>query len=161
MSYAQSPCIPVALKCENLVNPLGIDATDPRLSWRLDDKRNEATQTAYQLFIGTDSLAVSKSKGDIWQTIKRTSSDQKLKYEGKTLSPFTKYFWTLRVWDKDDKQSVLAKVANFETGMMEMKNWKGSWISDTRDIQLKQAACFRKTFTAAKKIQSARAYIAV
>lgn len=161
LSYAQSLCIPVALKCENLVNPLGIDATEPRLSWRLDDKRNEAIQTAYQLFIGTDSLAVSKSKGDMWQTGKRNSSGQTVKYGGKTLSPFTKYFWSLRVWDKDAKQSVPAKVASFETGMMEMKNWKGSWISDTRDIQLKQAACFRKTFTAAKKIQSARAYIAV
>ncbi len=160
-TYAQTPCIPVTLKCENLVNPLGIDAAEPKLSWRLDDKRNGATQTAYQLFIGTDSLAVSKSKGDMWQTVKRNSSEQTVNYGGKPLSPFAKYFWTLRVWDKDGKQSVLANVASFETGMMEMKNWKGSWISDTRDIQLKQAACFRRTFTAAKKIQSARAYIAV
>jgi alpha-L-rhamnosidase len=139
---------------------LGIDATESRLSWRLDDQRKGAIQTAYQLFVGTDSLAVSKAKGDMWQTAKRNSSGQTVKYGGKTLLPFTKYFWTLRVWDKDAKSSALAKVSSFETGMIEMKNWKGSWISDTRDIHLKQAACFRKTFTAPKKIQSARAYIA-
>ena len=44
--------------------------------------------------------------------------------------------------------------------MMDMKNWKGAWISDTRDIHLKPAAYFRKSFQAGKKIRSARAYIA-
>ena len=160
-SYAQSPCIPVTLKCENLFNPLGIDASAPRLSWRLADKRNGALQTAYQLFVGTDSLAISKVTGNAWQTGKTNSSAQTVKYNGKALLPFTKYYWAVKVWDKDAKQSILANVASFETGMMDMKNWQGSWISDTRDIQLKPAAYFRKTFTANKKIRSARAYIAV
>jgi len=160
-SYAQSHCRPITLKCENLVNPLGIDAPEPRLSWRLEDKRNAAIQTAYQLFVGTDSLAVSKANGMMWQTAKLNSPVQTIKYKGKTLLPFTKYYWTVRVWDKDAKQSITARVASFETGMMEMKNWKGSWISDTRDIQLRPAPYFRKEFTTVKKIKSARAYIAV
>jgi alpha-L-rhamnosidase len=160
LAHAQAFCTPVALKCENLVNPLGIDAATPRLSWRLDDKRNGASQTAYQVFVGVDSVAVSKGIGSIWQTTKINSPVQTIIYTGKKLSPFTKYFWTLKVWDKKAKQSVLSKVAGFETGMMEMKNWQGSWISDTRDIHLKPAAYFRKTVTPLKKIKSVRAYIA-
>jgi len=160
-SFAQSPCIPVALKCENLVNPLGIDASNPRLSWRLEDKRDGAAQNAYQLFIGTDSLAVSKGKGNMLQTTRINSSAQIVTYKGKALQPFTRYFWTVKVWDKDAGQSTAAKISSFETGMMDMKNWKGSWISDTRDIHLKPAPYFRKTFNATKKIRSARAYIAV
>ena len=104
--YAQSSCVPVALQCENLVNPLGIDAGKPRLSWRLEDKRTGATQTACQIFIGTDSLQVALAKGNNWQTGKMNSSKQAVIYNGKTLVPFTKYFWTVRVWDKDARQSL-------------------------------------------------------
>lgn len=156
---AQSSCIPLALQCENLVDPLGIDAAKPRLSWRLEDKRTGAAQTAYQIFVSTDSLEILTEKGGSWQTGKTNSSKQIINYSGKTLLPFTKYYWTVKVWDKDSKPSRPAKVASFETGMMEMKNWKGSWISDTRDIHLKPAPYFRKVFSATKKIRSARAYI--
>ncbi len=159
--YAQTTCIPIALQCENLRNPLGIDAATPRLSWRMQDQRMGAKQTAYQLFIGTDSLAVSKGNGNMWQTAKQHSDLQTITYKGKNLLSFTKYFWTVRIWDKTGTPTNLAKVNSFETGMMEIKNWKGAWISDTRDIALKPSPYFRKTFTAAKKIKSARAYVAV
>jgi len=61
-TYAQpkSNCIAVQLTCEHLVNPLGIDATQPRLSWRLEDQRNGAVQQAYQILLGQDSLALLK-----------------------------------------------------------------------------------------------------
>ena len=160
-SYGQSPCIPVSLKCENLINPLGIDAATPRLSWRLQDDRTGASQTTYQVFVSADSLEAIKGRGNAWQTSKINSSVQTILYKGKPLLPFTKYYWTVRVWDKDARPSTIAKVNSFETGMMDMKNWKGAWISDTRDIQLKPAAYFRRILDTGKKIRSARAYIAV
>lgn len=49
----------------------------------------------------------------------------------------------------------------FETGMMDIRNWQGAWISDGKDIHYKPAPYFRKKFTAAKSIKSARAYVAV
>jgi len=45
--------------------------------------------------------------------------------------------------------------------MMQMTNWKGAWISDTRDVDRKPAPYFRKEFEAKKKIKKAQAYIAV
>lgn len=45
--------------------------------------------------------------------------------------------------------------------MEKASNWKGAWISDTRDVNLKPAPYFRKTFETNKSIRSARAYIAV
>ncbi|MEP7371802.1 MAG: family 78 glycoside hydrolase catalytic domain [Chitinophagaceae bacterium] len=159
-SYGQSSCIPTSLKCENLIDPLGIDATSPRLSWRLQDDRTGAIQTAYQVFVSTDSSELVKGKGNVWQT-RVISPDQTIIYKGKPLLSFTKYYWTVKVWDKDAHPSAIAKVNSFETAMLDMKNWKGAWISDTRDIQLKPAAYFRRTFNAGKKIRLARAYIAV
>jgi alpha-L-rhamnosidase len=153
-------CTPVNLQCEYIVNPLGIDATQPRLGWQLADDRMGAKQSAYQLFVGTDSMEVSHAKGNTWQTVKLSDAEQLTSFNGKALQPFTKYFWTVKVWDKDGV-AALSKTASFETGMMAMKNWKGAWINDTRNMNLKPAPYFRKGFGVSKKIVAARAYIAV
>ncbi|MFD2935929.1 alpha-L-rhamnosidase [Spirosoma flavum] len=158
-SYAAPPCTPVGLTCEHLLNPLGIDAPAPRLSWRLDDTRKGAKQTAYQLYVGTDSVEVSRGKANVWQLGKVMLDTQLSTYAGKTLQPFTKYYWRIDAWDKDGKPSA-SSVASFETGLMNSKNWQGSWISDGTDVALKPAPYFRKTFETTKKIKSARAYIA-
>ncbi|MCK8494850.1 glycoside hydrolase family 78 protein [Spirosoma sp. RP8] len=160
-AYGQTAGKPVHLKCEHLVNPLGIDANKPRLTWRLDDSRRGAAQSAYQLTVGTDSIAVSQGQANEWTSGKLTSGQQLVRYAGKPLRPFTKYYWRVEAWDQDGVKLVTSSVASFETGMMDKKNWQGSWISDSRDINLKPAPYFRRSFQAAKKIKSARAYIAV
>lgn len=161
ISTAQPVCVPVDLQCEYLKNPLGIDAAHPRLMWKLKDARKGAAQTAYQLIVGTDSLAVSKGTGNCWKTEPVTSSSQLVNYKGKQLQSFTKYYYGVKVWDQNKQVSPLSAVNSFETGMMQMSNWQGAWISDSRDITIKPAPYFRRTFTVNKKIRSARAYIAV
>ncbi|MDP2887422.1 MAG: family 78 glycoside hydrolase catalytic domain [Bacteroidota bacterium] len=151
---------PVNLQCEHLVNPIGIDAASPRLKWQMNDIRQGAMQTAYQIIAGTDSAKVSKGKGDMWDSRKITSTGILENYLGKPLQPFTKYYWTVRIWDQNDKQSSLAKIASFETGMMQISNWKGEWISDSKDITLKPAPYFRKQFQPSGKVKSARIYMA-
>ncbi|WP_242696488.1 glycoside hydrolase family 78 protein [Longitalea luteola] len=160
LCHAQ-PCIPTNLQCEYINNPLGIDAEQPRISWQLKDSRNGAVQTGYQLIVGTDSLAVSQGLGNSWQSGQVSSAAQLVTYQGQPLQPFTKYYYTVQVWDKDKQPSPLAAVCHFETGMMHSKNWKGAWISDSRDVNIKPAPYFRKAFTVNRKIRSARAYIAV
>lgn len=157
--YSADVVKPVGLQCEHLVNPLGIDAAHPRLSWYLQDSRAGARQIAYQIYVGTDSVAVNNGKANRWAA-KVNSSSGLITYSGKALEPFTRYFWKVDVWGKDGRKSTSA-IAAFETGMMEMKNWKGTWISDNSSSSVKEAPYFRKTFDIHKKIKSARAYIAV
>src|SRR5687768_8729466 len=109
-SYAQSSSAPVALKCEYLVAPIGIDAALPRLSWRLDDNRVSAKQTSYRIFVGTDSIAVSRGTGNYWQTGTINSNAQLIVYGGKPLQPFTRYYWTVQVGDKDGTVSPTKQV---------------------------------------------------
>ena len=149
------------LQCEHLTNPIGIDLQHPRLSWMMNDEREGARQTAYQLFVSTDSLALSKGIGSTWQTVKINTDKSLVNYQGKALSPFTKYYWRVSVWDKDGKPGEASAISAFETGMMDQRNWKGSWISDNKDIHAKPAPYFRDVFSVDKKIRSARAYIAV
>ncbi|WP_313265183.1 family 78 glycoside hydrolase catalytic domain [Sphingobacterium sp.] len=153
-------CSAVQLTCEHLVNPLGIDAVNPRFSWRLDDTRNGARQSAYQLFVGQDSLALIKEAKGVWDSGKQLSSAMLVPYNGAKLTARTKYFWKVKVWDKEGL-STSSAIASFETGMMGKDNWEGRWISDGKDIHERKTPYFRKVFTTKKKIKSARAYIAV
>ncbi|MEL7587424.1 MAG: family 78 glycoside hydrolase catalytic domain [Prolixibacteraceae bacterium] len=159
--FSQSAlCKPDDLRCEYLVNPLGVDVPHPRFCWKLDDGRYEAVQTAWKIVVGTDSAAVASGVGNFWDSGKVESDNILAGYAGKELLPFTRYFWGLSVWDKDGGLSGPA-IASFETGMMNMKNWQGAWISDGNDVDLKPAPYFRKVFETTKKIKAARAYIAV
>jgi alpha-L-rhamnosidase len=148
------------LQCEYLISPIGIDATAPRLHWQMQDNREGALQTAYQIIVGTDSVQVASRNGNCWDTGKISGSDMLVSYQGKALQPFVKYYWTVILWDKVQQKSEPAIVASFETGMMQISNWKGEWISDSKDIALKPAPYFRKQFQPSGKVKSARIYIA-
>ncbi len=145
------------LKCEHLTDPIGLDTKNPRLSWQ-QNGASGSRQIAYQIKIGLDS----KMSEDhlVWDTEKQNSAINLVRYNGEPLNPFTKYFWQVTVWDQNNNRQI-SKISSFETGMMEMENWKGDWISDTRDIDLKPAPYFRKEISIEKEIKSARAYIAV
>jgi alpha-L-rhamnosidase len=156
----QNRVFPYALACEHLDNPIGVDQSSPRLSWKLNDTRLGAKQTAYRLYVGKDSSALVSRNADSWDTKKINSSNSLLRYQGIALVPFTKYFWMVEIWDKDGKPSA-STISSFETGMMNMANWQGTWISDGNDINKRPAPYFRKVFNPEnKKIKSARAYIA-
>ena len=158
--FAQDKGTPVNLSCEHLTSPIGLDTPNPRLSWMTDDSRQGAKQTAYRLLVGTDSLSVVNGTGNVWDTRKVASDASLVPYGGKELQPFTRYYWKVNIWDKDDMEASSA-VTSFETGMMDIAAWQGAWIGDGRDINFKPAPYFRKKFKVDKAIESARAYIAV
>jgi alpha-L-rhamnosidase len=149
------------LKCEYLTNPIGIDTNAPRFSWQILNDTSIFEQTAYEIAVGTDSLKVSKGKGNQWNSGKIKDGKSLVVYSGIDLKPFTRYYWSVKIWDQSGVVSNQSAVTSFETGMMDIKNWRGDWISDTRDIDFKPANWFRKEFTLSKKIESARVYIAV
>lgn len=149
---------PVNLRSEYLTNPLGIDARQPRLSWQLQDTRQGAVQRAYQLWLGTDSLAVLKQQTALWNSGRLERAEQLVVYNGQALKPLTRYFWKVTLWDKDNKAHS-SPVAAFETGLLG-QHWQGTWISDAQDINQRKAPYFRKEFTLKKKLKYARAYVA-
>lgn len=150
---------PFDLKCEYLTNPIGIDTFEPRLTWKLNDDRQGALQTAYQVLVGRDSAEIVDNRGGSWDSGKRDRSDRLVVYEGEPLEPLTRYFWKVLVWDKDGKPNA-SEVAVFETGMMGSGYWEGAWISDGHDIDDPSAGYFRKEFKIEKTIEYARVYIA-
>jgi len=149
------------LKCEYLVNPIGIDALNPCLTWKMKSTESGAFQKAYQIFVGTDSIEVAGAKGNKWESGIVVADKMPVEYMGPKPDPFTKYYWGVKIQNEKGFWSKLSAVASFETGIMDQENLKGAWITDTYDYNIKPAPYFRKAFVIKKNIQSARAYIAV
>lgn len=143
------------LQCEYMIAPIGVDNPNPRLSWQLHDIK---TQTAYQVFAGTDSAAIWQQPA--WNSGKINSSAVMAIYSGSILQPFKKYYWAVKVWN-DKGIEYTSSISSFEMGMMNMSNWQGGWITDGHNVNEKSASDFRKTININKPVARARAYIAV
>lgn len=147
------PSTPVALQCEYLDQPLGIDAEAPRFRWRLS-----TGQTAYRVIVGRDSASVDGGTGTSWDSGQVEGSGNLAVYSGEPLTPHTRYFWKVQVWTGGKMFD--SAVNTFETGMGGDSNWQGQWITDTNDVNLKPAGYFRKVIDISKPVRSARAYVA-
>ena len=60
---------PAGLRCEYLVNPLGIEVTRPRLSWIIVSDRRGERQTAYQVLVAPTQQLLAEDQGDLWDRI--------------------------------------------------------------------------------------------
>jgi alpha-L-rhamnosidase len=124
---------PVRLRCEYQENPLGVDATTPRLSWQLDlvhpGDRGQV-QTAYQILVSNTEEALAANSGDMWDS-EKVSSDQSIlvPYAGKPLLSRRKYFWKVRVWDKNRLETAWSAPSTWSMGLLDPSDWQGQWIS--------------------------------
>ena len=140
VAFAQGK--PEKLECESLVTPLGVDTKQPVLSWQLRDVRFGAKQTAYQIQVALSVVAVTDGKADVWDSGK-VESDHSIgiAYAGKELKPSTRYFWRVKVWDKDGKAYPPSEVSWWETGLMDQSAWKANWIGyETPEMQAVRGA---------------------
>lgn len=158
MACTQSNLIELTeLKVNHLIQPLGMDSSHPRFSWKLKGLPDPSMQNQYQIRLATDSLSIIKGEDLIWSKQAKTG-DNLVTYDGQILKPFTKYYWGVSVVGNESQKSELA-ISHFETGMMDESLWEGKWITDIEDIDLKPAPYFRKEFDLKKKVVNARAYI--
>ena len=124
-----SSLTPANLRCEDAVDPLGVDAEAPRLSWIVESKTRGARQTAYEILVASTADALAKDDGDLWQNGK-IGSDETLHipYGGKPLASSQQVFWKVRTWDQDDKPSAWSSPATFTMGVLRENEWRGKWI---------------------------------
>ena len=115
--------------CESFTNPVGIDSPHPRFAWKIKSNQQNQKQTAYQILVATSENSLSEQKADIWNSgIIATSQSQYIKYQGKALTSNQKYYWKLRVWDKNEKPSAWSEPNSFSTGILYPEDWESQWI---------------------------------
>jgi alpha-L-rhamnosidase len=126
LSYAQVSV--KNLRCEMLVNPLGIDAMQPRFSWQLESDQRNIVQQSYQLIVSSSEQKLKADEGDIWNsgTVNENRS-LLIDYAGKKLESAKKYFWKVKV--VMNKGIATGKeTAFFSTGLLHAEDWKAKWI---------------------------------
>jgi alpha-L-rhamnosidase len=118
------------LRCEYLTNPLGIDATSPRLSWIITSNRRGEQQTAYQILVASSKEFLGKDKGDLWDSGKVVSDeDSQIVYAGSPLISRQSCFWKVRIWDRDGKPGTWSQVAQWQMALLQAADWSAQWIA--------------------------------
>ena len=121
--------VPANLQCEYRVNPLGIDVTQPRLTWQVQSTGRDQGQSAYEILAADSKDLLDDSQGDMWDS-GRISSDEtvNLVYSGKPLASGAQCFWKVRVWDKNGRPSAWSEPAMWSIGLLKPEDWQGQWI---------------------------------
>ncbi len=150
------------LRVENLSEPLGIDTSEPRFSWRIVSDKKDVRQTAYQIIVSDD-------KGEVWNTGKVMSDEQLwISYKGQALKSGTFCTWKVKVFTNKG-ETPWTNGGRFSIGLLNESKWSGYWIGleslqegEERGFHTRLAARYlRKEFKLkGKSIKRATAYVA-
>ncbi len=172
---AAAPAAPLSLatRCEDLIEPLGLQTPHPRLSWSYDLAPAGARQIAYQIQVSS----AMHGQADLWDTGRVASAEVAAEYAGRPLNAYQQAFWRVRTWMSDGKVSEWSPIAHWGVGPREEAEWGASqWIA--RDVILEStqsqmagvpglppepnffpAPYLRKAFTLRTPVRSAMLYV--
>ncbi|MDH7599366.1 MAG: glycoside hydrolase family 78 protein [Sedimentisphaerales bacterium] len=151
------------LRCEYKVNPLGIDRSCPRLSWKIKSSDRNVLQSAYQIQVASSIEDLAADKGLLWDTGK-VESDRSIHvpYAGPGPVSRQRVYWRVRVWDNKGNCSDWSQVAWWEMGLLSASDWKANWIEPGYSEQTDRsnpAPMLRRDFVLAGSLKTSRLYI--
>jgi len=140
----------VRTRCEHLVDPLGIDAVAPSLSWALESDRRGDVQTAWRVRVSSSP----DGSGDLWDSGRvpgpKTLS---IRYGGEPLTSRTRCWWTVQAWDADGEEAEPGH-GTWELGLLKREDWFASWIAAPQAAPVH----LRHGFQVDRPVVRARAY---
>jgi alpha-L-rhamnosidase len=150
--------VPVGLKCDYAIDPLGVDANPPRLSWKVESSERAQRQSAWQVMVASSAEMLAGGKADLWDSGK-VKSDQTLHiaYQGKPLKSSQQVFWQVRVWEQEGKPSEWSLIARWTMGVLSEADWQAKWIG-AADTNL-QSVLLRREFTVKPGLKRALAHV--
>lgn len=144
------------VRCEYMVNPLGIDKECPRISWKFTSNRRNVVQTAYQIQVSPNPT-FSPLEFDSGKVESDRSVHVSL--DALQLKPRTRYFYRVRVWNNDGEVTPWSDIAFWETGMIGEEEWRAKWISAPAEMDRQdQCPMLRRTFRLDGRIRLGRIY---
>ncbi|MDR3246852.1 MAG: alpha-L-rhamnosidase N-terminal domain-containing protein, partial [Prevotellaceae bacterium] len=150
------------LRCEHLIDPLGIDVEMPRFSWKLSNPDNirGRGQTAYHILVASSPDKLNTGETDVWDSeIVASDRSHLVPYNGTKLQSGADYYWKVLVYDQDNKVSGWSKTARFSIGLLNRADWKGDWIKHP-DASPEKHIWFRKKLMLDDKASKALVQIA-
>jgi len=162
LGHAATPLSVSNLRCEYKSNPVGIDITNPRMSWELVSSERGTLQTAYQVRVASSTADFPKKKL-IWDSGKKNSDASiHVAYEGPALESERRYYWQVEVWDNQGRDSGWSEPAYWEMGLLSPTDWKAKWITPNlkEDPAISNPShMLRHNFEVKKNVAQARLYV--
>jgi alpha-L-rhamnosidase len=106
---------PVDLKCENAVNPKGIKAAHPQLSWAMN---TALTLHGYHILVASSEEKLAANEGDLWDSGRVMTYKNKVEYKGKPLGSLQKCYWKVRVFGNYWSPTLYSEPATFQMAGM-------------------------------------------
>ena len=126
-----------SLRCEYHNNPLGIDITEPRLSWVSQSEKRGWKQSAYQILVASSQKALDADRGDLWDSGKVEAQQSiQIPYAGKPLLSHAQCFWKVKVWDQNGAASPWSQTATWSMGLLNETDWQAQWIGHDKAVKI-------------------------
>ncbi len=142
------------LRCEWLVDPLGIDVREPRLTWQLQagPEAFDVVQEGWQIEVSS----APAGPPDLWDSGFVTSARMAVRYGGAALTSRTACFWHVRVRLADGTVTRWSDWARWTMGLLEPSDWEAAWIGSSSSGG--SASYLRKEFFLEQVPEQATAY---
>ncbi len=149
-----------APRCELAADPLGVDTTAPRLSWRISSDERGQRQTAWQVQAASSPELLAKDAPDLWDSGRVESDDTTLlPYAGRALSSSEVVHWRVRSWDRDGHPSAWSASTRWTMGLLGQKDWGAArWITDAGSERLENTL-MRREFTVRPGLRRALVHV--
>lgn len=150
------------LRCEHIVNPLGIDTETPRFSWKISaPSRNVALrQTAYRVLVASSPDKLKRNEADVWDSeVVASSASQLVPFAGSKLASGVDCYWKVMIFDSNNQASGWSDVARFSMGLLSRSEWKGTWIKHPNAAP-ERHTWFRQGMNIDGSVASAFVYVA-
>ena len=126
-----------SLRCEYHNNPLGIDITEPRLSWVSQSEKRGWKQSAYQILVASSQENLDQDRGDLWDSGKvEAKQSTQIPYAGKALLSHAPCFWKVKVWDQNGAASPWSQTATWSMGLLNEADWQAQWIGHDKAVKI-------------------------
>lgn len=124
------------LKCTMNEQLITTREKDAFFSWQINSQHRNQLQSAYQILVTENPNDLKTSKNILWDSGKINSDKSALvKADGLKLKSHQTYFWKVKAWTQDGKESAWSEPANFKSGLFSESDWAGAkWIG-YKDLQ--------------------------
>ena len=147
------------LRCENTTAPLGVDASTPRLSWRVASTEPGQRQTAWRVLVASTPEALAADQGDLWDSGRVEDDRTLVPYGGAPLASSRRVFWKVRSWDRQGLASPWSATASWTMGLLDPADWAGArWITAAGDERLENTL-LRREFSVRPGLRRALAHV--
>src|SRR4051812_9878879 len=155
------------LKCENMIDPSGIDVLIPRISWQIESDQRNVVQTGYYVLVASSEEKLNKNEGDLWSSgLIKSDHSVLVPYAGKKMASRIQCFWKVKVVTNKGT-SAWSEPSKWSMGLLNKTDWKAKWIGYDKASPWDSITTFsrlsarylRKEFAAPKTIRRATVYV--